>query len=123
LEIHVIRFLHKKFDGSKERRIADNIYNAQQAGAPQVLTYDYEKDKNIRRQNMTLKREKAMNSKGEEVPPIDGQRLHRDEYMYCRTHGFGMDRTCPRDGKLEPGRTAAGVFRRAWSDTGKNQYR
>ncbi|MGE5270454.1 MAG: NucA/NucB deoxyribonuclease domain-containing protein [Thiohalocapsa sp.] len=74
-----------EFDGNKERTIAENIYHAQQAGWPKILTYDHEKDHNIRKQQAAWKRNEAMNTPGEEVPAISSQKLHRDEYPFACT--------------------------------------
>lgn len=62
------------FDGSTEPSIAATIWHAQQAGWPKVLTYMKHKDGVLRRM--------AMHSPEGEVPRIDGQRLHRDEYPF-----------------------------------------
>ena len=64
-------------DGSKDRSLAENIWNAQQAGWPETLTYDPEKD--------ALRRRQVMNSPEGSVPVIEGKRLHRDEYPFFCT--------------------------------------
>jgi len=63
------------------REIADNIWHAQQAGWPRILTYDADRDVVLRRQGRTRKRRIALATPGEEVPRI----LSRDEYPFACT--------------------------------------
>ncbi|WP_207540989.1 NucA/NucB deoxyribonuclease domain-containing protein [Sabulicella rubraurantiaca] len=64
-------------DGRADRTLAENIWHAQQAGWPDVLTYDPEKDQNRRKQ--------VMSCPEGHVPAINGKRLHRDEYPFFCT--------------------------------------
>lgn len=63
------------------REIAENIWHAQQAGWPRILTYDADRDAVLRRQGRTRKRRIALATAGEEVPRI----LSRDEYPFACT--------------------------------------
>ena len=70
------------FNGDDEPTIAENIYNAQMAGWPRVLTYDKNKDKNLRKEVMT--------SELGNVPIVDGKNKHRDEYpFFCSKENNG----------------------------------
>jgi hypothetical protein len=69
------------FDWARDREIAQNIWHAQKAGWPEILTYDYQRDVALRNQQRGWKRGVAMNTPGEEVPQI----LSRDEYPFACT--------------------------------------
>lgn len=71
------------FDWSDEgiRQVAENIWQAQMAGWPKVLTYDLQADAVLRRQGRSLKRRGALETPGEEVPRL----LSRDEYPFACT--------------------------------------
>lgn len=69
------------FDWEQEREISENIYHAQKAGWPNVLTYDFVADQTIRKQQRMWRRDAAMNTPGEEVPNL----LSRDEYPFACT--------------------------------------
>jgi len=91
-----------EFDWRKMRELAENIYHAQKAGWPPVLTYDYEKDATLRKVTKAWKRQTALEHRGPvwvgHVPAAQNNLQGSMIAAFLRQHGAYDGKTNSQNG-------------------------